>query len=144
VFEFGSLWQLDIEPGLYNASMRATLFLAPNDPDVQAASVICGVIDLNTLGRQFPRIYFAETATQIQSMLPTAMAGSSTVHVTPDMTPGVVCVTPEGSFQLLQSINVTFTPLAKRTYGDSTEVPIQGKSLKHQLRQLVKTRAFAG
>jgi hypothetical protein len=143
VFEFGVAWQLDVEPGLYNASLRATLLLEPGDPDSPSAA-ICGIVDLNTFGRRYPRIYFAESAMQGQD-LPAAVAGSSTVHVTPNMTPGVVCMASTGGLQLFQPVAVTFTSLGKRTYGDSTEIPLEpGKQLRSQLRHLFAGDALAG
>jgi hypothetical protein len=143
-FQFGALWQLDVEPGLYNVDLRATLLLQPDDPNATAASVICGVIDLNTLDGNVPRIYFAQTVTVVEGGLPAALSGSSIVRVTPDMTPGVVCVIGSGSFQLFQPVTATFMTVGKRTYGDSTEVPINGKGLQHQLRHLFKAHALAG
>ena len=145
LFEFGAVWQLDVKPGLYNVDLRATAFLEPGDPEATVASMICGVIDLNTFENGYTRIYFAETATQTQSGPPAALSGASVVRVTPDMTPGVVCFIGNGAFQLYQPVTATFMPLGKRTYGDSTEIPINGgKQMKKQLRQIFKAHALRG
>jgi hypothetical protein len=143
IFQFGSVWQLDVEPGLYDVSLRATMFLQPDDPDATAVSVICGVIDLNTFG-EFTRIYFGETATQVATGPPAALAASSIVRVTPDMTPGVVCFIGPGSFQLYQPVTATFMSLGKRTYGESTEIPINGGKQKRELRRLFKAHRLVG
>jgi hypothetical protein len=146
IVDFGTAWQLDVKPGLYNVSLRATMFLQPNAPDATAASIICGVVDLDTINTGPTRIYFAETATQIEAGPPAALAGSSVVRVTGDMTPGVVCFLGDGSFQLYQPITATFTELGKRTYGDATEVPINfgGKQLKHRLQHLFTAHRLRG
>jgi hypothetical protein len=145
IFEFGAVWQLDVEPGLYNVSLRATMFLQLDDPDATVASAICGVIDLDTLGNGFTRIYFAETATQVVNGLPPALSGSSVVHVTPDMTPGVVCFIGPGAFQLYQPVTATFMSLGQRTYGESTEIPFNpGKQMKRELKRLFKAHPLGG
>jgi hypothetical protein len=145
IFQFAAVWQLDVEPGLYNVSLRATMFLQPVDPEATAVSAICGVIDLNTFESGFTRIYFAETATQIASGPPAAVSGSSVVRVTPDMTPGVVCFIGAGSFQLYQPVTATFMSLGNRTYGESTEIPINGgKQMKRDLKHLFKAHPLGG
>jgi hypothetical protein len=146
IIDFGSAWQLDVKPGTYMVSLRATMFLGPNDQEATAASIICGLIDVNTLDSGFTRIYFAETATQIQAGPPAALSGSSVMRVTKKMTPGVVCFLGDGSFQLYQPITATFTELGKRTYGESSEVPINfgGKQLKHKLRNLFTAHPIGG
>jgi hypothetical protein len=145
IFQFAAVWQLNVEPGLYDVSLRATMFLQPDDPEATAASAICGVINLDTFGNQFTRIYFAETATQIATGPPAALSGSSVVRVTPDMTPGVVCFIGAGAIQLYQPVTATFVSLGDRTYGQSTEIPINGgKQMRHELRHLFTARPLGG
>jgi hypothetical protein len=124
-FHGGGLWRLHVKPGLYHASLRATMFVAPDDQNATEAPVICGVIDLDTFG-QFTRIYFADSAVQLAGGAPVAMSGSAVVRVTPKVTPGVVCYVGPATLQLFQPITVTFTSLGHRTYGETTEVPLPG------------------
>jgi hypothetical protein len=135
-----ALWRLHVKPGLYSASMRATLFIQPADPNATSAWGICGVIDANTFQSQFTRIYFADSSTTpAGNGAPAAMAGSSVVRVTPDVKPGVICYVGDATMQLYQPITVTFTSLGKRTYGTTTEIPI-GKSMGKQLKHIFGTR----
>ena len=77
----GALWSLDVEPGIYNVSMRAILNIEPDDPDATAASVICGVLDLNTFNTPNTRVYVADSAVQIPGGLPAAMSGAATIRI---------------------------------------------------------------
>jgi hypothetical protein len=124
-FQGGALWRVHIKPGLYHASLRATMFVQPDDPNATEMPVICGIVDLDTIG-QFTRIYFADSSVQFVTGPPAAMSGSAVVRVTPDVRPGVVCYVGAGTVQLFQPITVTFTSLGHRTYGETTEVPFPG------------------
>src|SRR4051812_943421 len=117
-FQGGALWRLHVKPGLYHASLRATMFVLPDDPNATEMQVICGVIDLDTFG-QFTRIYFADSTVQLLTGPPAAMSGSAVVRVTREVSPGVVCYAGPATLQLFQPITVTFTSLGHRTYGDT-------------------------
>jgi hypothetical protein len=135
-----ALWRLHVKPGLYMASMRATLLIQPSDPNATSAWGVCGVIDANTFQHPLTRIYFADSSSTLGNGAPAALSGSSVVRVTPDVKPGVICYVGDSTMQLYQPITVTFTPLGKRTYGTTTEVPIGGKQMGKRLKHVFGPR----
>jgi hypothetical protein len=114
-----------MRPGLYQASLRATMFIQPDDSSATQASAICGVINLETIG-QSTRIYLADSTVQLLNGPPAAMSGSAVVRVTRNMVPGAVCFVGSATMQLYQPITVTFTSLGKRTSGRATAMPFPG------------------
>jgi hypothetical protein len=132
-FESFAAWRLRARPGLYLASLRATLFATPSDPNATSSEVICGIADLDTLGTPTTRIYVANSTTsgtlQPFSGPPAAVSGSATVRVTRDMTPGVVCYAGPATIDLYQPVAVTLTELGHRTYGKVVPHPITKRAV---------------
>jgi hypothetical protein len=135
-YHFGATWRLQMRPGLYLASLRATMFVQPDDPSATEASAICGVVNLETLGPS-TRIYVADSTVQLFNGPPAAMSGTAVVRVTRNMVPGAVCFVGSATMHLYQPITVTFTSLGKRTSGRATSMPFPGAK---RLRQLVGMR----
>lgn len=124
VYQTGAVWRLKLKPGLYNAEFRATVFLQPDNPDDTSASVICAILDLNTFQSKYTRIYVADSSVELANALPAAMSGASTVRVTKDIKPGIVCFAQSASIGLYQPISATFTTLSHRTYGVAKPLPV--------------------
>jgi hypothetical protein len=126
----GALWSVDVEPGIYNVSMRAILNIEPDDPDATAASVICGVLDLNTFNTPNTRVYVADSAVQIPGGLPAAMSGAATIRIGPDAEPGGICITPNGTLQLFKPVIFSFGTLDHRGIDKADPVDIDQRQLK--------------
>ncbi|MFY9915456.1 MAG: hypothetical protein WAK18_12365 [Nocardioidaceae bacterium] len=134
VFDSVSLWPLDIQPGLYNVSIQTILTATPNDPNAPGASLICGVIDLDTFNTPHTRVYLADSTVQIPGPLPAAMSASSTVRIWPSVHPGVICSAPDASVQLFKPVLVSFTNVDHRVVSDAAPIPVAKQS---RLRGLV-------
>jgi hypothetical protein len=117
------VWRLRLKPGLYNATLRATVTLEPTDPTA-AASVLCGIADFNTTGPR-TRVYVADSSVQLpNNQAPTGLSGAVTMRVTSKITPALVCFSQDSGIRLYEPIAATFTPLDKRVYGVARPVSI--------------------
>jgi hypothetical protein len=130
VIDTGALWSFDLDPGTYTVSMRAIMNLAPNDPSATAASVICGVIDLETFNTPNTRVYVADSTVQLPGGLPAAMSGASTIRIGPNATPGAICISPDSSLQLFKPVVFSFGNLDRRVVSDADPVDIDQRQLR--------------
>jgi len=119
-------WQISVDPGLYDVTTRMVMLLEPTDPQATSTSVICGVVDLDTLGAPDTKIFVAESATvSTASSLPAAMSGAATVRIRKSASPGFVCFSPDASMQLFQPLAASFTRVQLRTRITAPPVPLR-------------------
>lgn len=130
VIDTGALWSFDLDPGTYTVSMRAIMNVTPNDPNATAASVICGVIDLETFNTPNTRVYVADSTVQLPGGLPAAMSGASTIRIGPNATPGAICISPDSSLELFKPVVFSFGNLDRRTISDADPVDIDQRQLR--------------
>jgi hypothetical protein len=130
VIDNGALWSLDVKPGTYTVSMRAIMNLAPSDPNATAASVICGVLDLETFNTPNTRVYVVDSAVQLPNGLPAAMSGASTVRIGPDASPGGICISPDSDLQLFKPVIFSFGALDHRAVAKAEPVDINKQQLR--------------
>src|SRR3954454_7242193 len=132
VVEGLGVWRLRLKPGLYNATLRATVVLEPTDPTA-SSSVLCGIADFDTAGPR-TRVYVAQSSVQLPgSQPPTGVSAAVTMRVTDKITPALVCFSQDSAIRLYEPIAATFTPLDKRVYGVTRPIQVQKDALVKEL-----------
>jgi hypothetical protein len=123
-----AMWSTKVPRGRYNVSLKA--LISPTVPSSgQPGEIICGAIDLATLDHNTPWIYTADSGASFGN-IPVAMSGAATILVRPTARPGLICVSPQGDFQLRNQIAVTYTRIKARHLSSATRVPVSPKDRK--------------
>jgi hypothetical protein len=118
------LWNLPVEPGLYELSFKAAII--PRRGSVQApVQAICGVADLLTFGPR-THIYTADSATYIGDF-PAVMSGAEVVRIRSAQQPALICTTAGNTagvnFRLFQAVTASFTRINSREVRSAQPLP---------------------
>lgn len=113
VYPGQAMWELPVPPGIYQASFNALVIPNPQTPG-STVDVICGLIDLDTIGPR-TRVYTADSAAFSGGSFPAVMSGAETVRVRASANPALVCVTSTADdFTPLKPLTATWTPINHR------------------------------
>lgn len=116
------VWSLDIRPGLYQASF--TVLGSPDTPVGETGTLLCGVVDLKTLGEN-TRVYTAQSGSAINddSGSPIAVSGTEMVRIRPTASPGLYCGANTPEFTLYSGV-VSMTSITSRNVKTAHPEPV--------------------
>jgi hypothetical protein len=124
VFHGTAFWDLDLAPGVYQASFKASVTPAAGTA-IAPVDVICGIADLNT-GGQSTHAYTADSASY-HGQLPAFMSGAETIRIKTANQPGLACFTSTNSdFKLFKPLSASFTKINSRSVQTASPVRVHG------------------
>jgi hypothetical protein len=124
VYHGTAFWDLELAPGVYQASFKAMVTPADGTPGAPTG-VICGIADLNTVGPS-THVYTAESASYL-GQFPAIMSGGETVRIKAANRPGLVCtISIDGDFKLFKPLSASFTQINSRRIQTATPVRLHG------------------
>jgi len=106
-------WSVNPRPGRYHVTF--SVVAAPDSSPDQTGGMICGVVDLDTLGPR-TRVYAADSGTVIDgdTGIPIAMSGAEMVRIGRTANPGLYCGSNSSAYTLLAA-SVSLTSISSRT-----------------------------
>jgi len=115
-------WSLDIAPGQYQLTFK--VLASPAETPDQVGGMICGVVDLDTLGPN-TQVYTAASGNAMEGGMgnPIAMSGAEVVRVTANANPGVYCGSNSNEFTLFAA-SASFTTITSRSIRRAVSAPL--------------------
>jgi hypothetical protein len=115
-------WSLDIAPGQYQVTFK--VLANPGETPDQVGGMICGVVDLDTLGPD-TQVYTAASGNTMDGGTgnPIAMSGAEAVRVSAGANPGVYCGSNSSEFTLFAA-SASFTTITSRTVKNAASTPL--------------------
>jgi hypothetical protein len=124
VFHGTAFWELDLAPGVYEASFKALVIPASGTVGTPVG-VICGIADLNTVGAS-THAYTADSASY-NGQFPAIMSGAETIRIRSSNRPGLTCfITGNTDFKLFKPLTASFTKINSRSVQTASPVRLQG------------------
>lgn len=114
-------WSLDIAPGRYQVTFK--VLASPEEAPDQVAGMLCGVVDLDSLGPN-TRVYTADSGNAMDGGMgsPVAMSGAEAIRIRPGANPGVYCGSNSSEFTLFAA-SASFTTITSRRVKNAVPTP---------------------
>jgi len=115
------IWSLNIAPGLHQVTFN--VLATPNSAPDQSGTMLCGVVDLSTLGEN-THVYAAQSghAWEGDNGTPIAMSGAEMVRISRDADPGLYCGANTSEY-VLYTASVSMTRITSRTVKTARPAP---------------------
>ena len=115
-------WPLDIAPGAYQVTFKVVA--APAETPGQVGGMICGVVDLDTLGPDTD-VYTADSGNVVDggTGIPIAMSGAEAIRVSAGENPGIYCGSNSSEYTLFAA-SVSFTTITSRAVKSAPSTPL--------------------
>lgn len=115
-------WSLDIAPGQYQVTFK--VLATPAETPGQVGGMLCGVVDLDTLGPN-TQVYTAASGNVMDGGTgnPIAMSGAEAIRVSVAANPGVYCGSNSSEFTLFAA-SASFTKITTRRVKQAASTPL--------------------
>ena len=115
-------WSLNIAPGQYQVTFK--VLATPGESPGLVGGMICGVVDLDTLGPN-TQVYTAASGNAMDGGTgnPIAMSGAEAIRVSAGANPGVYCGSNSSEFTLFTA-SASFTKITTRRVKQAASTPL--------------------
>ena len=124
-------WSLDIAPGQYQVTFK--VLANPTETPDQVGGMICGVVDLDTLGPN-TQVYTAASGNTMEGGTgnPIAMSGAEAIRVSAGANPGVYCGSNSSEFTLFAA-SASFTKITTRRVKQAASTPLPFRTNRQRI-----------